>query len=176
MAAWDGESIVLREQRFRGEAIRVVPHDRQGHIDLSAREALQQLALVARDDLQAFRFRRPPGRLDGIGNLRHRVGRDHTEAQGSGGPHVHHRGLGQIELVLDAPGVGREARSGVRYVHPLAGSLKQRGTQQPLELADADREGRLGHIELFGRLREAAAVDDGQKIAQKVSVNHRHRL
>src|SRR3546814_2945722 len=69
-----------------------------------------------------------------------------------------------------------EARSGFRQMYPSACTMKERCADQPLELADAHRERRLGDVRLRRSLGEAAGVHDSQKIAKEVAVDHRHHL
>src|SRR3546814_7342886 len=61
-------------------------------------------------------------------------------------------------------------------MYPSACTMQERCADQPLELADAHRERRLGDVRLRRSLGEAAGVHDSQKIAKEVAVDHRHHL
>src|SRR3546814_14303130 len=68
----------------------------------------------------------------------------------------------EVEVVFNAAGMREEARSGFRQMYPSACTMKERCADQPLELADAHRERRLGDVRLRRSLGEAAGVHDSQ--------------
>src|SRR3546814_14315493 len=82
----------------------------------------------------------------------------------------------EVEVVFNAAGMREEARSGFRQMYPSACTMKERCADQPLELADAHRERRLGDVRLRRSLGEAAGVHASQKIAKAVVVDNRHNL
>src|SRR3546814_7717057 len=80
----------------------------------------------------------------------------------------------EVEVVFNAAGMREEARSGFRQMYPSACTMKERCADQPLELADAHRERRLGDVRLRRSLGEAAGDHDSPKDRKRTRLNSSH--
>ncbi len=81
--------------------------------------------------------------------------------------------VGGVRLRQDAQGLGEEGRSERRKVHTAAVAHEQPRAQVLLELADVERQGRLGDVQALGRLAEMKLLGENDEVAE-VSQFHGH--
>jgi hypothetical protein len=172
MIGTERERIAFGQDTPGDGAVITVAQDQQRGIDPAARQPAAQVALAAFDDLDPVASRQrlrvaqeilgPPPRGRG----------QHAQPQR---PHCRRRrdlALRCGEPGLDPAGIGGQTHAGLGQFDAAVGSVEKNLPQRLLQLGDADRQGRLRYVARGGGAREIAGVDDGQEVAQMVSIDH----